>query len=120
MEVFFDCKSYSTKKLSSFKWTFYGIAGNTAAAAMAFEMAYNLILNWSMSKIGVSTRHSYSIGVADSLYNLAQEEKREEIIKARKKEEEIIAKCLEEEQCQRQKEIDRLNFQVSILASRCC
>jgi hypothetical protein len=115
MCVFFDCKCYSTGKPSSFEWTFYGIASNTAAAAMAFEMTYNLILNWSMLKKGRSIKSSYNTGVADGLYDLAQEEKREEMMKAMEKEAEIMTKCLVEEQSQRQKEIDRLNFQVSTL-----
>jgi len=47
MQIFFDCKSYSTRKYTSVEWTFYGIAENTIAAAMAFEMAYNLIIEWA-------------------------------------------------------------------------
>jgi hypothetical protein len=84
MCIFFDCKVYSSRKLSSFEWTFYGIASNTAAAAMAFEMTYNLILNWSMLKKGTSAKHSYNTGVADGLYHLAQEEKREEMMKSKR------------------------------------
>jgi hypothetical protein len=114
MCVFFDCKSYSTARSTSFEWTFYGIASNTAAAAMAFEMTYNLILAWSMLKKGISTRHSYCKGIADGLYHLAKEEKNEEMKKAKEKEAEDMKKHLEEEQFQRQREIDRLNFQVSI------
>jgi hypothetical protein len=114
MNVFFDCKNYSTGLLSSIEWTFYGIADNTAAAAMAFEMTYNLILDWSMPKKGTSPNNSYSRGFADGLYRIAQEEKREEMKKAREKEEANMAKRLEEEQSERQKEIDRLNFQVSM------
>jgi hypothetical protein len=49
MEVFFDCKSYSTARPWSIEWTFYGIAPNTVAAAIAFEMAHNLILEWVLS-----------------------------------------------------------------------
>ncbi len=74
---------------------FYSIASNTAAAEMAFEMAYNLILKWSLLKNGNSSKHSYSTGVADPLYHLAWEEKREEMTKAREKETEIMAKRLE-------------------------
>jgi len=47
MQTFFDCKSYSTRIYTSVEWTFYGIAENTIAAAMAFEMAYNLIIEWA-------------------------------------------------------------------------
>ena len=58
------------KAVPIFEWTFYGIANNTEAAAMTFEMAYNLILKSSMLKNGASTKHSYSMGVADGLYRL--------------------------------------------------
>lgn len=42
MKLFFDVKTYSTshksKTMPRIRWTFYGIAANTAAAANAFEM----------------------------------------------------------------------------------
>jgi hypothetical protein len=47
MCIFFDCESYSCRFQTSVQWTFYGISSNTAAAAMAFEMTYNLILDWA-------------------------------------------------------------------------
>jgi hypothetical protein len=118
--IFFDCKEYSEAFASSLEWNFYGIASNTAAAAMAFEMTYNLISNWSMPKKGTSPNNSYSRGLADGLYNHARDEKREEMKEAREKEAESLAKVVEEEQFERQKEIDRLNFQVRTLAFDIC
>jgi len=52
MTIFFDCRTYSTRRLASVEWTFYGIAANTVAAAIAFEMAHNLTLEWARSKTG--------------------------------------------------------------------
>ena len=45
MEDFFDCKHYSSTRNppTSLDVTFYGIAENTVAASMSFEIAYNLI-----------------------------------------------------------------------------
>lgn len=53
MNIFFDWKSYHEGNLRSHDYTFYSIAQNTAAAAMAFEMCHNLILDWSLSKVCV-------------------------------------------------------------------
>ena len=76
MNNFFDCKSYHTARANSYDHVFYGISKNTAAAAMAFEMCYNLILNWALSKTGVSAKHSYCLGVANGLGELAEQEKK--------------------------------------------
>lgn len=40
MDVFFTCKSYSTETYFAIDWTFYGIAENTATAAVAFEISF--------------------------------------------------------------------------------
>ncbi|RMZ87741.1 hypothetical protein DV736_g5032, partial [Chaetothyriales sp. CBS 134916] len=78
MTVFFDCKTYSTSGRASIKWTFYGIAANTVAAAMAFEMAHNLTLEWARSKTGRNTKHSYCLGIGSGLVKISRKEKREE------------------------------------------
>lgn len=78
MTIFFDCQSYSTRRRSSVEWTFYGIAANTVAAAIAFEMAHNLTLEWARSKTGRSAKHSYCLGVGIGLGKIARREKREE------------------------------------------
>lgn len=113
MDIFFDCKSYSTRFDASIEWTFYGIATNTAAAAMGFEMAYNLILSWGALKKGGSPRHSYCLGVAEGLIAIAETEKEEEEEKAKESEMSNILAAENLAQTQRAREIDRLNFQVS-------
>lgn len=72
----FDCRSYHPGKLRSYDYTFYGIAQNTAVAAMALEMCYSLILNWALSKVGISAKHSYCLGIASGLIGLANQEKK--------------------------------------------
>jgi hypothetical protein len=112
MEKFFDCKSFSTKYYfpkTSIEWTFYGIAENTVAAAMAFEMVYNLIVEWARSHRGRSASYSYCTGVADGLYRTAVKEKSLEEERARQAETDDLAGREREEHEQRQRELDRLN-----------
>ena len=112
MDEFFDCAHFSEAKHSSLDWTFYGISSNTAAAAMAFEMAYNLILTWSLSKKGVSVRHSYCLGVSERLQEIAEEEKENERRRAKEWEVARLAEAQKLEQAARQNIIDRRHFQV--------
>lgn len=76
MTIFFDCAEYSVSDYDAIEWTFYGIAANTVAAAMAFEMAHNLTLEWARNKKGV--KHSYCLGIGDGLVEMARQEKRAE------------------------------------------
>lgn len=85
---------------------------------MAFKMAYNLISTWSMSKKGVSVKHSYCLGVAEGLDKIARDEKKDEARKAKEKELATLAEAEKVEQAQRQREIDRLHFEVSMLIQR--
>lgn len=62
MKGFFDCKFYSTTNYSSLELTFYGIAENTVADSVSFEMAYNLIAEWARPYKGVGCKNSYSLG----------------------------------------------------------
>ena len=107
MEVFFDCKSYSSARTLSIDWTFYGIAPNTVAAALAFEMAHNLVLEWARAKKGAT--NSYCLGVGGGLWEMAKEGKRQEEREAIKKEQESLAARLKQERLDRQQELDRLN-----------
>ena len=50
----------------SLELTFYGIAENTVAAAISFEMAYNLIAEWARPYKGVGSKNGYSLGVPTS------------------------------------------------------
>jgi hypothetical protein len=82
MQTFFDCMSYSSAHHFSIEWTFYGIPENTVSAAMAFEMTHNLILEWARAKRGVSVTHSYCMGVAEGLLEMARQEKEQEEMEA--------------------------------------
>ncbi|KAJ5819395.1 hypothetical protein N7474_004986 [Penicillium riverlandense] len=73
MCTLFDCKYFSEDDWSSVHWTFFGIADNTIAAAMGFEMAHNKILD-------------YRVGVADGLVGMANREKQRELHEAKRKE----------------------------------
>lgn len=74
VERFFDCKSYATKKRTSMEWTFCGIAENAAAAAMAFEVAYNRTCEQARLKNGIASRNSYCLGVGIELLCMAEAE----------------------------------------------
>ncbi|KEF62076.1 uncharacterized protein A1O9_00048 [Exophiala aquamarina CBS 119918] len=78
MTIFFDYRSYSTRRLTSVEWTFYGISANTVGAAMAFEIAHNLTLEWARGKTGKNAKHSYCLGVSRGLLKIARKEKSEE------------------------------------------
>ncbi|KAJ6050209.1 uncharacterized protein N7446_005555 [Penicillium canescens] len=79
MCTFFDCKSFSTDLGVSVECSFFGIASNTVAAAIAFEMAHNLILEWGCVYKGGAPTFSYRLGVADGLKTMANREKQNEL-----------------------------------------
>ncbi|KAK0650934.1 hypothetical protein DIS24_g6367 [Lasiodiplodia hormozganensis] len=107
---FFDVKRYSSTPKDRFlvRWVFYGIAQNTASAALAFEKIYNLVIDWARFKKGIAVTNSYCLGIADQLYRDAKKEKKEEMKKAKKAEAEELAAREKEEQLQREKELERL------------
>jgi hypothetical protein len=79
MGVFFDCKSFRASRVDRrVRWIFYGIAENTVAAARAFEVAHNLICEWSMASKGVAASNSYCIGASNELWDIATGEKSKE------------------------------------------
>ncbi|KAJ6117645.1 hypothetical protein N7512_007370 [Penicillium capsulatum] len=108
MCTLFDCRCFSTDKYTSMEWTFFGIADNTTAAAMGFEMAHNKILDWASAYKGGAPTFSYRLGVADGLAAMAYCEKRRELDGARQKELELIVGQEREGAAERQREIDRL------------
>ncbi|PVH91120.1 hypothetical protein DM02DRAFT_620678 [Periconia macrospinosa] len=110
MGEFFDCKCYSTQNHASMDWTFYGITENTVAAAMAFEMAYNLISEWARPYKGNASKSSYCIGVAQELRYIAKEEKGAQEKQAFEAESESLHMQIEHEEAQRQAELDRLAY----------
>ena len=74
MAIFFDCKHYTAARARSIDWTYYGPAANTVPAAMAFEMAHNLALEWARTK--GADKISYCLGIGAGLVKQAHEEKR--------------------------------------------
>ena len=86
MCTFFDCKSFSTDFGLSVEWSFFGIASNTVAAATAFEMAHNLILEWACHYKGGAATFSYRLGVSDGLRTMTNREKQKELAEVQRKE----------------------------------
>jgi hypothetical protein len=105
---FFDCKYYSAATPSSLELTFYGIAENTVAASMSFEMAYNLIAHWASSYRGIGTRNSYCLGASDELSRMAEKERAAEEVEARRAETDATTAKVKEEEAERQAQLDRL------------
>lgn len=108
MNGFFDCKAYSAVFRSSLEWTFYGIAENTVAAAMAFEMAYNLIAEWARPHKGVGGKNSYCLGISQELKRMSIETKAAEEEEVKKMERDAIATKVTQEKAERQAQLDRL------------
>jgi hypothetical protein len=91
MGRFFDCEFYSTSTPLALEMTFYGIAENTVAAAIAFEIAYNLVTEWARSRRGAGCKNSYCRGASDELNRLAKREKEAEEVEAKNAEVEAMA-----------------------------
>ncbi|KAK3703437.1 hypothetical protein LTR37_014427 [Vermiconidia calcicola] len=91
MNESFDCSFFTTPNRSSVECTFYGIAENTVAAAMAFEMVYNLIVEWARAHKGVGGKNSYYLGIFDELLKDARKRKADEEHQAKKDEQEASA-----------------------------
>jgi hypothetical protein len=108
MVDFFDCKSYTTATSSSLDITFYGIAENTVAASMSFEMAYNLIADWALSYKGVGRRNSYCLGVSAGLRKQAKNKRNVEEAEAQRAELDAIAVKVKQEEAERQAQLSRL------------
>ncbi|KAF2152257.1 hypothetical protein K461DRAFT_313004 [Myriangium duriaei CBS 260.36] len=86
MDLFFDCQYFTMSVQNWIEVCFYGIAENTVAAAMAFEMVFNLSGEWALAHKGGVPRNSYLIGLSDSLVKMAEAERQEEGKRARKAE----------------------------------
>jgi len=108
MECFFNCKYYTTAELFHMTVTFYGIGENTTAAAMSFEMVYNLVNEWARAYKGGNPRNSYLLGISSSLKSMALIEKAEEEDRARRAEADAIAAREREEEAEQQARLDRL------------
>ena len=108
IQKFFDCSAYSTILPDNIEWTFYGVVGHTVSAAMAFEPVHNQIQTWAETYTTVATRNSYSLGVADGLCRLAEEEKVNMENMAMKTEQKALAARIRGEDIQRQVELGRI------------
>jgi hypothetical protein len=91
MKRFFDCKFYLTTNYSSLELTFYGIAENTVATTISFEIVYNLITKWARPYKGIGSKNSYSLGVSDELNRMAVKGKAAEEVQVEKAERDAIA-----------------------------
>lgn len=115
MDTLFGVKHFTTKTWTSrepltkgLTVTFHGVATSTVAAATAFEMSHNLMVEWARSFKGVVGRSSYCLGDCDELRRAAEQEKQDEMERAKKAEARILAFRVQEEAAQRRAEIDRL------------
>jgi hypothetical protein len=78
IKVLFDvsCLLHGSGSRQHADWVFYGIASNTAMAAQAFEVVYNLICEWARSK--GRARNNYCRGVAHGFVKIARDSKAKE------------------------------------------
>lgn len=116
MELFFNCSSFTTaftlrKIQTRFEVSFYGIAQNTVAAALAFEMAYNLICEWARPCNGTAGKNSYCLGISSELCEIAKkarESEEKEVKRKEKREAQELAARLRREEIEKQAQLDRL------------
>lgn len=109
MTTFFDCKTFSTRYRSSLVLTFYGIAENTVAAALGFEMIFNLACEWARPYKGIGRKNSYALGICEEMYRMAKQKKKDELAEAKKAEKEATAAKVRQGEDERQAQLDRLN-----------
>ncbi|PWN43369.1 hypothetical protein IE81DRAFT_322436 [Ceraceosorus guamensis] len=118
MTVFFDCKCYTERyykcrgEQDRMQWTFYGLATNSSASAMAFEMCFNQAQVWCYGAKdafkGALAKNSYLAGIANGLYDMAEDEKEAEEKAAIAHEKAERRKRIKEEEKARRKEVERL------------
>ncbi|KDR80712.1 hypothetical protein GALMADRAFT_241123 [Galerina marginata CBS 339.88] len=111
----FDVQVYSesSEDRDFVTWVFYGLADNTVAAALSFEMLHNQIEIWSIERKGElkgrSGPNSYRIGVARRVLKDAEEENRKALKKAEEEEKRRIEEEAEAAEAARAAELARLN-----------
>ncbi|KAJ3756417.1 hypothetical protein EV360DRAFT_84973 [Lentinula raphanica] len=114
----FDIKEYTEQvEDNEVQYVFYGLAPNSVSAAHAFEMVYNLILQWRMANKeakGLNAKNAYCRGVADGLCQFSRKERKRTEKEARQAEARRLEAQQKEEEEQRQKEIKRLEAGVGI------
>lgn len=104
---FLTAKAFRADFGTSVEWSFFGIASNTIAAAVAFGMAHNLILEWACAYKRGAPTFSYRLGVSDGLRTMAKREKQRELAELQLKESALVATRNREEAKQHQRELDR-------------
>ncbi|CAK3844629.1 Hypothetical predicted protein [Lecanosticta acicola] len=108
VEAYFTTKAYITHEERSLEITFYGISENTATAANAFEMVFNLIVERARKYPGQNGKNSYCVGIADGLLRHAEKLNKDEEARAKKAEQDTFAARVKEEEVQRQAALHRL------------
>lgn len=83
MAELYDCKCFSTRYTDrlKFKWTFYGIAVSTVAAAETYEAIHNIVLDWA-GRIKRGVKNSYCLGFVHGIQEVVDEEKAAEMMRA--------------------------------------
>ncbi|KAF8064077.1 hypothetical protein FPV67DRAFT_201113 [Lyophyllum atratum] len=108
----FDVQVYSESYEKSLDWVFYGLADNTVAAALAFEMLHNQIENWAIERKGDlkgrSAGTSYRSGVAQRVWQDAEKENKKAVKKAEEEEKKRLAEEAAAAEVARAAEIARL------------
>ncbi|KAG5653139.1 hypothetical protein H0H81_002131 [Sphagnurus paluster] len=110
----FDVQTYSEAygDCEALEWVFYGLADDTVAAALSFEMLHNQIESWVIEKKekgelkGLTASNSYRIGVCDRVLEEAQNENRRALLQAEADEKKRLQ---EEADAARAAEISRLS-----------
>ncbi|PPQ75365.1 hypothetical protein CVT26_015502 [Gymnopilus dilepis] len=97
----FDVQFFSENHDEGVDWVFYGLAENTVAAALSFEMLHNQIETWAVTRKkelkGRSARSSYCNGVAERVLEDMEAENRKALKQAEEDDEKQIQKEKEEE-----------------------
>lgn len=75
MKIFFDCKSYTESTCSGFETRFYGIAENTVAAASAYCVVHNRMVEWARPYKSTADNDCYCHGVCKELCRTAKQRK---------------------------------------------
>ncbi|PPQ71061.1 hypothetical protein CVT26_011463 [Gymnopilus dilepis] len=107
----FDVQLYNENYGRYLNYVFYGLADNTVAAALSFEMLHNQIETWALERKrerklkGQIAGNSYRLGVARRVLTDAQQENRDILRKAQAEEK----KRVKEEEEARAAEIARLD-----------
>ncbi|CAK1366988.1 unnamed protein product [Cercospora beticola] len=107
----FDLRSFinSEPRTKGIDITFCGIASNTIAAATAFEMSHNLIVEWARRWNNTNERVGYCNRICSTIREAAQQERLDEMERAEKAETMALAFKGNQEKAKRYGAPDHLN-----------